>query len=287
MVDKNLLNEYIKYFGDETPFPPEHIMKTLVEMKRDGIYNEKMEEFESFKDEVVGQIEDVSGEKLSLDHPLFDIDFSKIEEDGNISLKTIFWLIYDSVNNLSCQEIVKLCESVGMEQVDFVPVPGDQNLPEFDNGFKFKFKTDRDEVCHLEILERRGEITQCGIQIIMNKFWIFSNLSEHFELLKEYSDSVYGQSQPINIGMTTVLNYGDGKTVCYLSKMELEIKNKKRHILSFRIGNGKFWNEPVTPTNHNQPEEGSKSSSKDGFTIVTKEKDRKTKRLTTFKRRKK
>ena len=70
MVDKNLLNEYIKYFGDEPPFPPEHIMKTLVDMKRDGIYDEKMEEFESFKDEVVGQIEDVSGEKLSLDHPL-------------------------------------------------------------------------------------------------------------------------------------------------------------------------------------------------------------------------
>ena len=77
MTDKKLLEDYINYFGDEPPFPPEHIMKTLVEMKRNGIYDEKMEEFESFKDEVVGQIEDVSGEKLSLDHPLFDIDFTE------------------------------------------------------------------------------------------------------------------------------------------------------------------------------------------------------------------
>ena len=79
MIDKKLLEEYINYFGDEPPFPPEHIMKSLVEMKRDGTFEEKMEQFKSFKDEVVSQIEDITGENLSLDHPFFDIDFTEDE----------------------------------------------------------------------------------------------------------------------------------------------------------------------------------------------------------------
>ncbi len=53
MDEKKLLEEYIRLFGDEPPFPPVHIMKSLVDMKRDGTFEEKMEQFKSFKIENV------------------------------------------------------------------------------------------------------------------------------------------------------------------------------------------------------------------------------------------
>ena len=51
MVDKNLLKEYIKYFGDKPPIPPDNIMRTLVKMKTDGTFEEKLEQFNSINDE--------------------------------------------------------------------------------------------------------------------------------------------------------------------------------------------------------------------------------------------
>ena len=39
--------------------------------------------------------------------------------------------------------------------------------------------------------------------------------------------------------ISTILNYGNDKTICYLSK----VKMKTHHILTFRIGNQKFWRE--------------------------------------------
>ena len=51
MVGKNLLEEYIKYFGDKPPIPPDNIMRTLVKMKTDGTFEEKLEQFNSINDE--------------------------------------------------------------------------------------------------------------------------------------------------------------------------------------------------------------------------------------------
>ena len=35
MDEKKLLEEYIRLFGDEPPFPPVHIMKSLIDMKKE------------------------------------------------------------------------------------------------------------------------------------------------------------------------------------------------------------------------------------------------------------
>ena len=72
--------------------------------------------------------------------------------------------------NRNTNEMIELCKSMGMEEVPYQSVPDDSNLPEFDNGYWFKYKTDREEICNLEILDKGGEILQSGIQIIMNKF---------------------------------------------------------------------------------------------------------------------
>ena len=76
--DKDLFKRYLKLFGDNPPFPPEHIMKTLVKMKEDGTFKEKLDLVKDNKTKkIVNTIEKLSGEKMSLNHPFFDIDFDK------------------------------------------------------------------------------------------------------------------------------------------------------------------------------------------------------------------
>ena len=82
-MNQDLLNKYKKFFGDEPPFPPEHIMETLVEMKEKDTYDEMMDQIKPEMDDIVDEVEKVSGEKMSLDHPLFDIDFRKKQKKDN------------------------------------------------------------------------------------------------------------------------------------------------------------------------------------------------------------
>ena len=52
-------------------------MKTLVEMKEKGDFDEKMKVIEKNYDSIKEKIETKTGKKLSKNHPLFDIDFEK------------------------------------------------------------------------------------------------------------------------------------------------------------------------------------------------------------------
>ena len=76
-MTEKLLEKYIHYFGDKPPFPPKHIMESLVRMKDDGTFDEKLKAVSSFRGELKEKIEKVSGEKMSINHPFFDEDFNK------------------------------------------------------------------------------------------------------------------------------------------------------------------------------------------------------------------
>ena len=39
--DEQLFQRYLELFGEEPPFPPKHIMKSLVRMKEDGTFEER------------------------------------------------------------------------------------------------------------------------------------------------------------------------------------------------------------------------------------------------------
>ena len=70
-----LFKKYIHYFGDKPPFPPKHIMESLVRMKDDGTFDEKLKAVSSLRGEFRKKIEEVSGEKMSKNHPIFDEKF--------------------------------------------------------------------------------------------------------------------------------------------------------------------------------------------------------------------
>ena len=76
-MTEELFKKYINYFGYKPPFPPKHMMESLVRMKDDGTYDKKLKAVSSISDKVRSEIEEVSGEKMSINHPFFDEDFNK------------------------------------------------------------------------------------------------------------------------------------------------------------------------------------------------------------------
>ena len=76
-MSEELLKKYIHYFGNKPPFPPKHIMESLVKMKDDGTFDKKLKAVSSINNNVRSEIEEVSGEKMSVNHPFFDERFDK------------------------------------------------------------------------------------------------------------------------------------------------------------------------------------------------------------------
>ena len=74
MTDE-LFKKYIHYFGDKPPFPPKHIMESLVRMKDEGTFDKKLKAVSSLRGELREKIEEVSEEKMSINHPIFDEKF--------------------------------------------------------------------------------------------------------------------------------------------------------------------------------------------------------------------
>ena len=71
-MTEKLLKKYIHYFGDKPPFPPKHIMESLVRMKDDGTFDKKLKAVSKIGDKIRTEIEETSQEKMSINHPVFD-----------------------------------------------------------------------------------------------------------------------------------------------------------------------------------------------------------------------
>jgi len=84
MTRDELLDKYIELFGDKPPFPPRPIMKTLVQMKTLGTFDAALKAITPIIEEKRNEIEDVTGEEINLENPLFKIDFqSQPHENSN------------------------------------------------------------------------------------------------------------------------------------------------------------------------------------------------------------
>jgi len=70
-MTEELLKKYIHYFGDKPPFPPKHIMESLVRMKDDGTFDAKLKAVSSIRGELKEKIEEANGEKMSINHTFF------------------------------------------------------------------------------------------------------------------------------------------------------------------------------------------------------------------------
>lgn len=100
------------------------------------------------------------------------------------SLEETFSLLTDSVPEDKASDLVKKCKETGMNEIEYLDTGMDSNLPEFDKGYNFVFKTNDDAETRLEILEKYSIIMQAGIQIIYPPSFFFSKAKKHFKILK-------------------------------------------------------------------------------------------------------
>ena len=235
MNEKKLLDEYILLFGDEPPLPPLHIMKTLVDIKNTGTLDEKLDQIQSDLDSFGKKIEDVTGEKFSLENPYFEIDFSQIKE-AKISLEECFELITNSFFSKSTQELVETFKKIGMKQMPFQVEESEKDLPEFESGYSFRNKEDNGAEYLFQILDKKNEILQINLQINISKSLFLSNLNKHLKILKDKCDQKFGFSSPMENGEMTTIQYDNE-----LLMIGIQVIKSKNHIIHFKVANKFLW----------------------------------------------
>tara|TARA_B100000963_G_C22409703_1_gene572693 strand:+ start:544 stop:774 length:231 start_codon:yes stop_codon:yes gene_type:complete len=76
-MEKELFKKYIYYFGNKPPFPPKHIMESLVRMKDDGTFDKKFKAVSQIGDKVRSKIEKISKDRMTINHRFFDEKFNE------------------------------------------------------------------------------------------------------------------------------------------------------------------------------------------------------------------
>ena len=76
-MEKELIEKYIYYFGNKPPFPPKHIMESLVRMKDDGTFDKKFKAVSQIGDKVRSKIEKISKDRMTINHRFFDEKFNE------------------------------------------------------------------------------------------------------------------------------------------------------------------------------------------------------------------
>ena len=236
MDEKKLLEEYISFFGDEPPIPPIHIMKTLVKMKKDGTFDEKMKQKPKMEP-FIKKVEELYGEKMSMDHPFLDIDYHRTET-VNISLSETFDLLLDSMKNKSTKELLNTCRKIQMEECVFHVPESNKGFPELENGYSFVYKTDSNGTCSLDILDKDNELLQVELKINSGGTSEFPDINKFFNILKEYCDQYFSPETPTIYENNTVVKYQNELLVSFVM-----MDDSISQVINFQIGNRLLWEQ--------------------------------------------
>jgi len=234
--EKKLLEEYIRLFGDEPPFPPVHIMETLVEMKSDGTLDEKMEQMRPHMDFIRKDMKEVSGEEMSLEHPFFDADLRESDK-GRIMLEDSFNLLTKKLMICSTKDLLELFRSMNMEEIEFEVQEHEKHLPEFKSGFTFKYKTNNEETCYFEILDTGNRVLQLSMMIHFKRDRFSSYLDQHFSILKNLCEENFQFHKQQEMGDNKIYGWDGGDQMISIRKH----KSDTTHQLSFIVGNKELW----------------------------------------------
>lgn len=161
----------------------------------------------------------------------------KVRKRPFFSLKEIISLLIESVANLSANDFVEKCRAFGMEEQPYLDLGFDRTLPDFDKGYNFNFNTEDNNKTILEILQKGDHILQAGFQIIYPPSLFFAKIKKHYPKIISFLEAHYGVGFPMKMGNSEILNYGDDKTVCYVSKAKVN----NGDVLTLRVGNKLFW----------------------------------------------
>jgi|TARA_Y100000294_G_scaffold167267_1_gene176260 hypothetical protein len=239
--EKLLFDEYVSFFGDEPPFPPPHIMKSLVDMKKDGTFDEKMKK-KGQLDKFFGIIEEVSGEKMSPEHPFFDIDFS----ENDLTLDEIVDLMIESVKNHDISKTLTIFSMRGMEKIPFEIGEHQKGLPEYKKVFSFNYKIDKYNDYYLDVLDSDGKVLQ--IDFVQLGREEEKSLKNNYKLIRDKCDTIFGISKTHIKGDMKTVGYDGGSIIVGI----LYYKQDNLFYLRMNVGNKELWKEIFNEEGHHQ-----------------------------------
>jgi hypothetical protein len=123
-----------------------------------------------------------------------------------------------------------------MEEIEFEVQEHEKNLPEFQSGFTFVFKTNNDEKCYFEILDLENKVLQLSMMIHFKKSWFSSNMEQHFSILKDLCDENFQFHKEQEVGESKIYGWDGGEQMLSIRKLKSDI-----HQLSFVVGNRLLW----------------------------------------------
>ena len=237
MDDKKLLSEYIKYFGDQPPFPPVQIMETLVEMKKNNTFDDALDKMSPHVDTFRETVENVTGKPMNLENPFFDMDFRESNKT-RITLKDSFELLTSKILLCSTNEFIQLFRDMKMKEIEFVVQEHEKHLPEFQSGFTFEYKTDHDEKCYFEIRDIGNKVLELSMMVHFRKGWFSSNMDQHFSILKEFCDQKYNFHNKKEFDNRLICSWDGGELMISIRKLKSKIEQ-----ISFVVANKELWDE--------------------------------------------
>ncbi len=153
-----------------------------------------------------------------------------------VEINELFFLLLSCVASGTDTNYRDKCTTTHMNEVPYIKNSLDKNLPSFDEGHLYSFKTTNSIPAKLEILIKNGKILQAGIEIVYPKE-SKQYSTKHFKSVATIANKHYGKGTKIDMGGVDNLNYGNRKSVFYIIN---SVANKHNFIV-FRAGNRIFW----------------------------------------------
>ena len=153
------------------------------------------------------------------------------KQSVTITSAQVIKLLITEVANTGASELLNECEKIGMRQIRYQNIGLDSNLPPFDTGYHLRFNPDGKEEALFEILQKDGFVLQAGYQLVLQR------AQNRYQQLKQILESHYGVGYPMNVGEIELINYGNEKTIAYLSHTKISGND----VITIRVGNRRFW----------------------------------------------
>jgi hypothetical protein len=159
-----------------------------------------------------------------------------------VKLSNMFEILVSGVEGPAASLLEQCGDLMTPEQFD--PSTVGRDLPQYDEGRLFFFRTDDNTDALMTVLIRDDRVLQAGVTVTYSRPLIargplkfFSLRYRHFRRILRRAEDRYGPGIPITLGNTTIFNFDDDTTVFHV----LTSPRRTGDVMVFRSGDKNFW----------------------------------------------
>ena len=160
-----------------------------------------------------------------------------------VRLKDMFGLIVEGSAGHSAASLLDRCGDI-MTSETFDPSSVGPDLPSYDDGRLFFFRTDDNSGAFLTVLDRNDRVLQADVTVTYPRAVLargplrfFSKRYRHLRRILRLAEDRYGPGIPVTVGKTTIFNFDDDATVFHV----LTSSRCAGDVLVFRAGDKALW----------------------------------------------